>query len=75
MAFSTCFEKELPSTCHKCKAHQPEVEDQTELELKKLSMKTHELLLLMTQPAATAHLADEVDDANDQAVSVTVQAN
>ena len=38
-------------------------------------MKTHELLLLMTQPAATAHLADEVDDANDQAVSVTVQAN
>ena len=37
-------------------------------------MKTYELLL-MTQPTATPHLADEVNDANDQAVSVAFQAN
>lgn len=46
--------------------------DQTELT--KLSMKAYELLL-MTQPAATPYLADEINDANDQAVSVAIQAN
>jgi len=29
----------------------------------------------MTKPAETSHLADEVDDADDQAVSVAIQAN
>ena len=75
MAFSTCMGRKLAYTCQKQKVHQPQVKDQTELELKKHSMKTYELLLVMIQPAETAHLADEVNDANDQAVSVAIQAN
>ena len=49
MAFSTCIGRQLAYTCQKHKVHQPEVKDQTELELNKHSMKIYELLLVMTQ--------------------------